>query len=260
MEDKLPIPPDEMRALVGPTDLRSFDNPSGVTVVPEVGERGYGDVLDFGCGCGRVARQFIQQRPQPRSYLGVDLHAGMIRWCKENLAPAAPQFDFVHHDVFNPGFNPAAEARVLDFPAEPQSFDLILAKSVFTHLEQDRAIHYLRECARVLKRDGALFATWFLFDKRYFPMMQSFQNALYINLADPTNAVIFDRAWFLAEVESAGLTVTVATPPAVRGYHWEFLIELADASKPMARLPEDDGPFGSMPPPMVSEPAHLIGT
>ncbi len=41
--------------------------------------------------------------------------------------------------------------------------------------------------------DGLLRSTWFLCEKRYFPMMQDFQNALYINENDTTNAVIYDR-------------------------------------------------------------------
>ena len=43
--------------------------------------------------------------------------------------------------------------------------------------------------------DGVAVTTWFLFDKANFPMMQEFQNALYISDFDPTNAVIFDRTW-----------------------------------------------------------------
>ena len=56
-----------------------------------------------------------------------------------------------------------------------------------------------REVARSSGQTAYLHSTWFLFDKRDFPMMQDFQNALYINDVDPTNAVIFDRAWLRRE-------------------------------------------------------------
>lgn len=249
-----------MRALVGPTDPCAFDNPAGAAVVPEAGDRTYGAIFDFGCGCGRMARQFIQQRPQPTRYLGVDLHAGMIRWCRENLAPAAPQFTFEHHDVFNLGFNPTGSTEPLDLPAESSSFDLVVAKSVFTHILEDAVPHYLAEVARVLRPGGAFFSTWFLFDKRPFPMMQPSQNALYINPVDPTNATIFDRGWFNTAIEAAGLTLTSATSPAVRGFHWEIILEPTAAGKPAVELPEDDAPFGSSPPPVPNRPPHLIGT
>ena len=62
--------------------------------------------------------------------------------------------------------------------------------------------------------------TWFLFDKADFPMMQDFQNALYISDFDPTNAVIFDETWLANALESAALRVMSRTPPAIRGYQW----------------------------------------
>lgn len=260
VDDMIPLPPDEMRALVGVTEPALFDNASGSPVLPAAGERSYGAILDFGCGCGRLGRQFLQQDPRPTRYLGIDLHPGMIRWCQNNLAPISSDFEFVHHDVFNAGFNPTASARMLEFPADTGSFDAIVATSVFTHLIEDAAVHYLHECARVLKPDGALVATWFLFEKRFFPMMQASQNALYINLTDPSNAAIFDRSWFRAAVDIAGLTITAAVPPAIRGFHWTFVIEPSGSGKKTIDLPEDRAPFGSMPPPVPQVPPHLIGT
>ena len=70
----LPIPPLELRELVGPTDPALFDNPDGNLVVPGLAPEAFSSVLDFGCGCGRLARQLIQQHPQPEIYLGIDLH------------------------------------------------------------------------------------------------------------------------------------------------------------------------------------------
>jgi SAM-dependent methyltransferase len=112
----LPLPPPEMRALVGPTDITAFENPTDDLVFPYLDATLYRAVLDFGCGCGRVARQLIQQREQSERYLGIDLHAGMIRWCKEHLTPRAPHFTFMHHDVFDDSFNPGGgKERIASF-------------------------------------------------------------------------------------------------------------------------------------------------
>jgi SAM-dependent methyltransferase len=254
-----PLPPEEMRALVGLTDPALFDNPNGANVLPEAGERAYGAVFDFGCGCGRHARKLIQQQPQPERYVGIDLHAGMIRWCNEKLAPLAPQFRFLHHDVYNAGLNPASRAAMADFPVEDHAFDVVVAHSVFTHVVEEAALHYLAECARVLRPGGTLVSTWFLFDKQPFPMMQPFQNALYINSNDPTNAVIFDRAWLGAATAEAGLVMTEVWPPAIRGFHWQIRFEPAATATAAVELPEDTAPLGSMPPPVPTVPAHTIG-
>src|SRR5262249_30764548 len=138
----------------------------------------YEEVFDFGCGCGRVARQLILQRPQPRRYLGIDLHRGMVAWCRKNLSPIVPQFQFAHHDVFMTNFNSKSTNRVLPFPANDSEFTLVNAHSVFTHLTEEQIAFYLQECARILRPTGILHSTWFLFDKRNFPMMQEPNNAL----------------------------------------------------------------------------------
>jgi len=192
----LPLPPFEMRQLVGPTDPLLFDNPSGHLVFPDVPVEAYESVFDFGCGCGRIARMLIQQMPRPHRYVGIDLHLGMVRWCQANLEPYAEGFKFLHHnvrnissrgscfsklkqhlyDILNPGDHKPTK---LPFPASDGSFKLVIAWSVFTHSLEEQTVYYLKEVSHILYRDGIFLSTWFLFDKLYFPMMQEFQNALF---------------------------------------------------------------------------------
>ncbi len=254
----LPIPPFEMRQLVGPTDDAAFDNPAGKPIL-NVPDARFDSVLDFGCGCGRLARQLLLQKPRPKRYVGFDLHAGMIRWCSENLAPHAPGFSFVHHDVENQSYNPGAGKQPLKpMPAGDGAFSLLIALSVFTHTIQSHAEFYLREAARVLRPDGEMAASFFLFEKRYFPMMQDFQNALYINIDDPWNAVIFDREWLVATLRSLGLGVVRVQPPGRRGYQWVLHIRKLTCDEPTVPLPEDRAPFGSLPPPCgIQNPSDI---
>jgi SAM-dependent methyltransferase len=255
----LPLPPAEMRCLVGLLDDSYFDNPAGDLVFAALPADAYGSVLDFGCGCGRIARQLIQQRPRPRSYLGLDLHRGMVRWCQQNLAPHAPGFRFEHHDVHHAALNPEGQRQPLPFPLEDRSVRLVNAWSVFTHLLEDQARHYLSEAARVLAPDGFLHATWFLFDKASFPMMQEFQNTLFINHEDPTNAVLFDRAWLLRAAAAAGLKLVWAKRPKIRGYQWILVMAHAAHAWPEIPLPQDDGPTGFNRPPLLPPDAERIG-
>jgi len=243
--DDLPLPPLEMRELVGPTDIAAFDNPTRKPVYEYLDASLYDRVFDFGCGCGRVARQLILQQPSPKLYLGVDLHAGMIRWCQQNLQPAAPHFSFLHHDVFNTRFNPKPGApSVAAFPAANSQFTLVNALSVFTHLTEEQAVHYLRECARILRPEGVLHASWFLFDKREFPMMRPETAALYVSYVDPSAAVIFDRDWVRTTARQAGLRICGIVAPHIRGHQWVLMMtKRQDAPEP--EFPPDTAPYGN---------------
>ena len=103
----LPLPPIELMRSVGPTDPAWYDNPDHRGALDHYGvELNDTRVLDFGCGCGRLARQLMLQRHPPADYLGLDLNRAAIDWCGQNLASHAFGFHFRHLDIFNAQFNP----------------------------------------------------------------------------------------------------------------------------------------------------------
>ena len=211
---ELAIPPLEMRRLVGPTDLALYDNPNGELVYPYLAPETYRAFFDFGCGCGRVARQLVLQRPRPELYVGIDLNAPLIDWCNQNLHPVVPEFSFYHHDVFNVALNPGRhKPMTAPLPAQDAQFTVVNAISVFTHLTEAQAAYYLRECARILGPDGVLHASWFLFDKADHPMMDDSSNALYVSYTDPSAAVMFDRKWVRDTARSLGLRIFQVIAP-----------------------------------------------
>lgn len=244
----IPMPSLEMRRLVGPTDVALYDNPSGEVIYPYLPPESFRRFFDFGCGCGRVARQLILQRPRPELYVGIDLNAPLIQWCNANLRPVAPEFSFYHHDVFNVALNPSRDKPLTaPFPAQDSQFTLVNAISVFTHLTERQAEYYLRECARILRPDGVLHASWFLFDKADHPMMDDSSNALYVSYTDPSAAVIFDRKWVRDTAKSMGLTIFQVIAPTLRGYQWLVLMTRRK-DLPEVELPEDKAPRGTVPP------------
>jgi SAM-dependent methyltransferase len=249
-----------MRSLVGLADPSAYDNPTGALVYPTLPPEAFEAVFDFGCGCGRVARQLIQQDPRPERYLGIDIHRGMIEWCRSNLTPAAPDFEFQHHDVFSAGLNPGDDKpSALPFPAEDDAFTLVNAHSVFTHLTQDQTEHYLREVARILRPDGFFRSTWFFFEKTDFPFMQEWMNALYINLVDPSSAVVYDRSYVRRLTSELGLALVGVDRPLVRGFQWTCVFTARRAGIEEIELPADEAPVGLMRPPDLPAGAHRIG-
>ena len=242
----LPLPPLELRLGIGPLDPAHYDNPEGKLVLPFVPEpEAYRSVFDFGCGCGRVARQLIQQQPRPERYVGIDIQTRMVDWCVENLTPHAPNFRFLHHDVANT-LNRSDTPSVAPFPAEDGAFSLVIAWSVFTHLLEAQANHYLRESARILAPDGVAWTTWFLFEKADFPILGEHQNALYIDPDFLESAVFFDRSWLPRAAAEVGLKVVKAMAPPRRGFQWVILLRKISSDVPEVEIPPDEAPRGTL--------------
>lgn len=99
-----------------------------------------GAVLDFGCGCGRVTRWFHDFDGE---VAGSDLSADAIEWCRDNLEFGS----FVTNTLEPP--------LVFD----DESFDLVYALSVFTHLTDELQLAWRDELRRVLRPGGTLLIT-----------------------------------------------------------------------------------------------------
>jgi SAM-dependent methyltransferase len=124
------------------------------------------DVLDVGCGVGRQARYLCDYLGPGAQYEGFDIREDVIAWCQAHITPLFPNFRFQFTPLFNTAYNPdpsLPSAADFPFPYQNESFDFVLAHSVFTHLVPDAASNYLREISRVLRPGGLTYSTWFLF-------------------------------------------------------------------------------------------------
>jgi SAM-dependent methyltransferase len=101
------------------------------------------DILDFGCGPGRVLTHLKTLAPSCRLY-GSDIDEEAIAWARANLSSVAT-FDV---NSFLP------PTRYADC-----SFDLVYSISLFTHLDEPSQLAWLAELSRIAKPGAMLLAT-----------------------------------------------------------------------------------------------------
>lgn len=111
------------------------------SIVRALSERGTlnseSNILDFGCGCGRVIAYL--RAAIPGNLFGSDIDGEAIGWCKEGLGTVG---QFVTNDHLPP------------LPFADRSFDLVYSISVFTHLPEDLQDMWLAELSRVTTHGG----------------------------------------------------------------------------------------------------------
>jgi len=156
-EKIIPLPPDGLLWSVGGASLELF------LVVADAWTQAMSPyiqpgatVLDIGCGCGRSARALVPH-PCVAQYTGFDVIAENVDWCRKHIEPfAGGRARFLYYDLYSAEYNPngALKASDLAFPCETGSVDLVIAASLFTHLLEVDAIHYLQQISRVLSRRG----------------------------------------------------------------------------------------------------------
>lgn len=148
--DGLPVPPDGLIHLVGGfNSLRRFLDTGGMaadSIRTILGGEGrvmddFDDVLDFGCGCGRVLRWW-HDVAGPRFH-GCDYNRRLVRWVEEHL----------------PGVDVRVNKADPPLPYEDSSFDFVYALSVLTHLTEETQQAWLADLRRVLRPDALLLVT-----------------------------------------------------------------------------------------------------
>jgi len=177
------------------------------------------NVLDVGCGCGRMAVPLTDYLSEEASYCGFDIMTDSIRWCQKHISPKHPNFNFIRVDVFNKRYNPAGKvsASNFKFPYQNDFFDFVLLTSVFTHMLPGDMEHYLSEIVRVSKAGSKSLITFFLLnrdsielinDKKSTLDFQYIRNAYRtINDDEPEAAIAYDEAYIRSLYEKYGLRI-----------------------------------------------------
>jgi SAM-dependent methyltransferase len=215
-DETLPVPPSD-RAFVGDGPFVQI-GAEFLRWFAELGDlRPDERVLDLGCGIGRMALPLTRYLDGGR-YLGLDVVADGIEWCRANIGARHPAFRFAHLDLHHPIYNPNGRERTADvrLPLPDASVDFAFMTSVLTHLPSAEVAAYAREIRRVLAPAGRLFATAFLLNPPARAALVAGRSALPFTVDDATRevelhadhpgaAVAFDEDFLLATFLRAGL-------------------------------------------------------
>lgn len=135
------------------------------------GLRPESDVLDVGCGTGRVAMHLTEYLTTG-SYTGIDVVKSSVEWCQDVFRDF-PNFRFIHANLYSKFYNPDASltAEEYRFPFDDESFDVIWSSSLFTHMLMPAVDNYLEEMARVAKPGGKIWNSYLLLDEVSEPLV-----------------------------------------------------------------------------------------
>ena len=198
--EEAPWPPEEsIKRVIGDTSSTRFAI-GGATIFKNLEhyltEHGHSwsdfpDILDWGCGAGRVTRYLLSETGS--NVVGADIDADNIRWCQQSYAKG-------HFEVV-PLRPPTG------FP--DNSFNLVIGLSVLTHLQESDQWVWLSELQRITRPGALLFLsvqgpTQFAYNGIPPILYRRLQQDGFIGLPhDPAlDAVILDREYYRSALHS----------------------------------------------------------
>jgi SAM-dependent methyltransferase len=173
---------------------------------------------DVGCGCGFLELA-LEQAGWKGELVGTDIHKPSIEWAQRTITRRVPSFRFVHSDIYSPAYWPqgtlSLDAWLPGF-AE-RDFDIVVAKSLCTHLLPDELDIYLKDISTRLTATGKALITFFILNPAQEELKSSNQisftkpepGASYAvrHLAAPTAAVAYEESYLIERLKQNGLTV-----------------------------------------------------
>lgn len=174
-------------------------------------------VFDIGCGLGRVAIPLTSEIKEGE-YHGLDIVKKGINYCREQISTKFPNFHFHHQPLFNDLYTSGGKkATETSFPVADNSMDIVIANSLFTHLVPEETERYIEETARILKREGRLYASFFVRNSEREELMKNledfsfphrYENYSLMNEKVKSANVAFDQHFLQGLFEKYGLEIT----------------------------------------------------
>ena len=184
----------------------------------------------MGCGCGLLELE-LEKVLTRGECCGFDIHRPSIEWASKSIGERSPHFRFIHADIYNEAYWPAGRLDARMFLAQFQAppFEIIVAKSLFTHMLPDDLPLYFDAVAANLTAGGKAMLTFFLLNEDQARQEASGRNQIaflppagesrhrirYQNA--PTAAVAYQEKPIVARLASAGLQVAETRYGSWRG-------------------------------------------
>jgi SAM-dependent methyltransferase len=166
-----------------------------------------GRIVDLGCGPGAMALALTGDLAPGARYVGVDVHAPSVAWCRRRFAEDA-RFRFELSGVVSSYGRGGVALADYRLPIDDGWADLVLAKSLFTHLSEAEAERYFSEIARVLAPGGQALVTAFLFGENPVPAFPHGDRRFRWRVkARPAAATAFSRPAWEEMIGKAGLRI-----------------------------------------------------
>ncbi len=157
-----PIPPWSLRSQV-PGDWRAVGKEFLGYIVDLGGLQPDDRVLDIGCRAGRMAVPLTGFLSADARYEGVDSWEEGTAWCQRTVTPRNPNFHFSQIETERDRSRGATASQrgIARLPYDDGTFDFVILISI-VHLSPDVFQSYLSEVARLVRKGGTYFGTWFL--------------------------------------------------------------------------------------------------
>lgn len=167
------------------------------------------DILDLGCGAGRLGIGIVAGAHPIRSYCGIDVNSAAISWCTRHLTRHAPSLQFISMQVYNERYNRSGSriSSNFHFPLSDDSFDTCYAYSLFSHLITHDAQAYLNEVSRLLRPGGAALLTAFIEQDVPDETVNPHEYGS-ISWRGPLHCVRYAKPFFDSLINNAGLAVS----------------------------------------------------
>jgi len=121
------------------------------------------NILDIGCGNGRLAIGLMLGERNPRNYLGLDIIPDCIKFGNEAFAKW-PAYKFALLEVNNARYYSKAKNKGVGaaFPVKPGIWDVLICSSLFTHIKNESLIiQYFDQMNTAAQEEAKIFMTFF---------------------------------------------------------------------------------------------------